>query len=263
MTGIIIAAAIVGGTGIIIGLFLGLSGEKLKVEVDEKEVAIREALPGSNCGGCGYAGCDALAKAIASGEAPPTQCPVSSAEAKKIIAGIMGVEASDSVRLAAFVKCSGNCEVAKDDYEYSGITDCRMAALAPNGGPKSCSYGCLGYGSCVSVCDKNAIKIEKGIAVVDTSICTGCGQCAKICPKKLIEMRPVTGIANVVCSSHDKGKPVMDVCKVGCIGCTLCEKQCEFGAITMVNNLPEIDYTKCTGCGKCAEKCPKKIISIS
>ena len=52
MTGIIIAAAIVGGTGIIIGLFLGLSGEKLKVEVDEKEVAIREALPGSNCGGC-------------------------------------------------------------------------------------------------------------------------------------------------------------------------------------------------------------------
>ena len=53
MTGVIIAAAIVGGTGIIIGLFLGISGEKLKVEVDEKEVAVREALPGNNCGGCG------------------------------------------------------------------------------------------------------------------------------------------------------------------------------------------------------------------
>ena len=52
MTGVIIAAAIVGGTGIIIGLFLGISGEKLKVEVDEKEVAVREALPGNNCGGC-------------------------------------------------------------------------------------------------------------------------------------------------------------------------------------------------------------------
>jgi heterodisulfide reductase subunit A-like polyferredoxin len=113
------------------------------------------------------------------------------------------------------------------------------------------------------VCEHNAIRIENGIAVVDPDLCGGCGQCAKICPKKLIEMRPVTGVANVVCSSHDKGKPVMDVCKVGCIGCTLCEKQCEFGAITMVNNLPEIDYTKCTGCGKCAEKCPKKIISIS
>ena len=56
MTGVIIAAAIVGGTGIIIGLFLGISGEKLKVEVDEKEVAVREALPGNNCGGCGYPG---------------------------------------------------------------------------------------------------------------------------------------------------------------------------------------------------------------
>lgn len=82
MTGVIIAAAIVGGTGIIIGLFLGISGEKLKVEVDEKEVAVREALPGNNCGGCGYPGCDGLAKAIAKGEAPANGCPVCSAEAK-------------------------------------------------------------------------------------------------------------------------------------------------------------------------------------
>ena len=81
MTGVIIAAAIVGGTGIIIGLFLGISGEKLKVEVDEKEVAVREALPGNNCGGCGYPGCDGLAKAIAKGEAPATSSPVCYAEA--------------------------------------------------------------------------------------------------------------------------------------------------------------------------------------
>ena len=89
MTGVIIAAAIVGGTGIIIGLFLGISGEKLKVEVDEKEVAVREALPGNNCGGCGYPGCDGLAKAIAKGEAPANGCPVCSAEAKAKIAEIM------------------------------------------------------------------------------------------------------------------------------------------------------------------------------
>lgn len=98
MTGVIIAAAIVGGTGIIIGLFLGISGEKLKVEVDEKEVAVREALPGNNCGGCGYPGCDGLAKAIAKGEAPANGCPVCSAEAKAKIAEIMGVESIAETR---------------------------------------------------------------------------------------------------------------------------------------------------------------------
>ncbi len=263
MTGIITAAAIVGGTGIIIGLFLGLSGEKLKVKVNEKEAAVREELPGSNCGGCGYAGCDSLAKAIAEGEAPPDRCPVSSAEAKKKIAEIMGVTVGDSVRSAAFVKCSGNCDAAKNDYEYHGIKDCRMAALAPNGGPKACDYGCLGFGSCVSVCDFNAIKIENGVAVIDTALCTGCMKCVKICPKHIIEIKPVNGTAGVICSSHDKGKAVMDVCKNGCIGCTLCEKQCEYGAITMENNLPVFDYSKCTGCGKCVEKCPKKVIKIS
>ena len=134
MTGVIIAAAIVGGTGIIIGLFLGISGEKLKVEVDEKEVAVREALPGNNCGGCGYPGCDGLAKAIAKGEAPANGCPVCSAEAKAKIAEIMGVESIAETRKVAHVKCVGNCDVAKNDYIYSGVKDCSMAALVPNGG---------------------------------------------------------------------------------------------------------------------------------
>lgn len=263
MTGIIIAAAIVGGVGILIGIFLGVSGEKLKVEVDEKEVAIRAELPGNNCGGCGYAGCDGLAAAIAKGEAPVGGCPVGGADAAAKIGAIMGVEASSVTRLAAYVKCSGNCEVTKDDYVYTGVEDCKMAALVPNGGAKSCSYGCLGYGSCVKACDFDAIHVINGVAVVDTELCKACGKCVAACPKKLIELRPVSGVANVACSSHGKGKPVMDACKSGCIGCTLCEKQCESGAITMDNNIPLIDYTKCTGCGKCAEKCPKKVIHIA
>ena len=67
MTAIMIAAAVVGIVGILIGLLLGVASEKFKVEVNEKEVAVREALPGNNCGGCGYPGCDGLAKAIANG----------------------------------------------------------------------------------------------------------------------------------------------------------------------------------------------------
>ena len=106
MTGVIIAAAIVGGTGIIIGLFLGISGEKLKVEVDEKEVAVREALPGNNCGGCGYPGCDGLAKAIAKGEAPANGCPVCSAEAKAKIAEIHSCDSSKNRTLRKRRLCS-------------------------------------------------------------------------------------------------------------------------------------------------------------
>ncbi len=263
MTEIIIAAAIVGGTGILIGLFLGLSGEKLKVEVDEKEIAVREALPGNNCGGCGYAGCDGLAAAIARGEAPADGCPVGGEAVAQQIAEIMGVKLEAGVRKAAFVKCSGNCNVAKSDYTYSGPADCQMASLVTNGGPKSCNYGCLGLGSCAGVCEYDAISIIDGVAVIDSELCKGCAHCVAVCPKKLIEIRPVTGIANVVCSSKDKGKAVMDVCSVGCIGCTLCEKQCGVGAITMADNIPVIDATKCIGCGKCAEKCPKKIIKMS
>ncbi len=261
--GILIAAAIVGGVGILIGFFLGVSGEKLKVETDEREVAVRAELPGNNCGGCGYAGCDGLAAAIVKGEAPVGGCPVGGAEAAARIGAIMGVEADAGVRLAAYVKCSGSCDVAGDDYVYTGVEDCKMAALVPNGGAKSCSYGCLGFGSCVKACDFDAIHVVNGVALVDSGLCKACGKCVAACPKKLIELRPVSGVANVACSSHGKGKPVMDACKSGCIGCTLCEKQCEHGAIVMDNNIPLIDYTKCTGCGKCAEKCPKKIIHIA
>lgn len=263
MTGIIIAAAIVGGTGILIGLFLGIAGQKLKVEVDEKEIAVRAELPGNNCGGCGYAGCDGLAAAIAKGEAPVNQCPVGGTPVADKISAIMGVEAGSSVKKAAFVKCAGDCDKAKQAYKYSGVQDCKMAVLVPGEGPKMCANGCLGFGTCVKECQFDALHIINGIAVVDIDNCVACGKCATACPKHIIEIRPVEKKAFVQCNSHAKGKDVMSSCDTGCIGCTLCVKQCEFGAITMDNNLPVIDYTKCTGCGKCAEKCPKKVISLA
>ena len=36
----------------------------------------------------------------------------------------------------------------------------------------------------------------------------------------------------------------------------MCEKACEYGAVSVKDNLAEIDYTKCTGCGACAKACP-------
>ena len=162
ITGIVIAAVLVGGVGLFIGVFLGLAGKKFAVEVDEKEVAVREQLPGNNCGGCGYPGCDGLAAAIAKGEAPVNACPVGGAPVAAKIAAVMGEEVGETVRTSAFVKCLGDCEKTTSLYEYAGEEDCKMAALMQSGGKKSCGFGCLGYGNCVKVCPFDAIHIING-----------------------------------------------------------------------------------------------------
>lgn len=258
--GIIIAAAIVGLTGLFIGLFLGFSAEKFKVPVNEKEEAVRGLLPGNNCGGCGYPGCDGLAKAIANGEAAVNACPVGGEEVGNKIAEVMGVSAGDSVKMVAFVKCAGTCEKAKTQYEYTGIEDCVMAASAPGGGPKACSYGCTGFGSCVKACPFDAIHVENGIAKVDKDACKACGKCITACPKNLIEFVPYEQKHFVQCSSKDKGKDVKAVCSTGCIGCGICAKNCPVEAVTVENNIAHIDPEKCTNCGICAQKCPVKVI---
>ena len=134
ISAILLAMVVVGGTGLLIAILLGIASEKFKVPVDEKEVAIRAELPGNNCGGCGYAGCDGLAKAIANGEAPVNGCPVGGAAAAEKISAIMGVEAGEFVKKVAFVKCAGTCEKASDKYQYSGVqsderTRCRTKRM--------------------------------------------------------------------------------------------------------------------------------------
>ena len=164
ITGILTAAAVVGIVGIFVGVFLGIAGLLFKVKVDEKEEAVLAALPGNNCGGCGYAGCSGLAAAIAKGEAPVNACPVGGEAVGKKVAEIMGVEAEASEHMVAFVACQGTCERTRRDYEYYGIEDCRMMSFVPGGGPKSCNSGCLGFGSCVKVCPFDAIHVQDGVA---------------------------------------------------------------------------------------------------
>ena len=257
---IIAATVLVAAVGLFIGVFLGVAGKKFAVEVDEKEVAVREALPGNNCGGCGYPGCDGLAAAIAKGEAPVNGCPVGGEPVGKVIAAIMGQEVVETARQVAYVKCAGTCEKTKDNYEYTGVEDCEMMAFIPGGGAKACAFGCLGFGSCVKACPFDAIHVVDGVAVVDKETCKACGKCVAACPKHLIELLPVSAKHIVQCSSKDKGKDVMKACSVGCIACHLCEKNCPADAVHVVDNVAYIDQEKCTKCGLCAEKCPKKII---
>ena len=261
MAAIVIATVTVGIVGILIGVLLGIASEVFKVEVDEKEIQVREALPGNNCGACGYPGCDGLAKAIASGEAKVNQCPVGGQPVAAKIAVIMGVDdVGASEKKVAFVKCKGNCNYTKKLYTYSGLYDCNGAMVVPGAGGKSCEYGCMGYGSCVKACEFDSIHIVDGIAVVDKEKCVACGKCVTACPKKLIDMVPYKAKTLVQCNSQDKGKTVKDKCSVGCIGCTMCVKQCQDDAIHMVGNVALVDYSKCIECGRCAMKCPTKVI---
>lgn len=260
ITSVLIAMAIVGGTGIVIGILLGIAGEKFEVEVDEKEIAVRACLPGNNCGGCGYPGCDGLAAAIAKHKAPVNACPVGGDAVAEAIGDIMGITAGNTVKMTAFVKCAGTCEKAKDNYEYVGVEDCALALNNPGGGPKACTYGCTGYGNCKKVCPFDAIDIVDGVAVVDSEKCKACGKCIAECPRQLIELIPADTVCAVQCNSKDKGVEVKKVCNAGCIGCSLCARNCPSNAITVENNLAHIDQDVCTKCGVCKEKCPVKII---
>ena len=259
-SGILIAAGIVAAVGIFVGLFLGVAGIAFKVETDPKEEEVLAALPGNNCGGCGYPGCSGLASAIAKGEAAVNACPVGGDPVGKKIAAIMGVEAADTVRMTAYVACVGDCEKSKTDYDYKGAQDCRMLEFVPNGGPKSCNSGCLGFGTCAKTCPFDAIHVVNGVALVDKDKCKACGKCIAVCPKKLISLIPYDSKYAVGCSSKDKGPVTMKACTAGCIGCGICVKNCPKQAIELKDNHAVIDQDKCVGCGICAGKCPKKVI---
>lgn len=260
MITVVYAVLILGVLALIFGGGLAIASIVFAVEKDPRIDSVREALPGANCGGCGFAGCDACAKAIAEGKAPVNACPVCDGEAVTQIASIMGVAVKAAERTVAFVKCAGGCDAAKK-FEYVGVTDCVGAMKVSGNGPLHCANGCLGFGSCIKACQFGAIFInEKGVAEVDRDKCKDCGQCMAACPRHLIIEVPYAADIMVKCSNKDKGAKAKQNCSVSCIGCKLCEKNCPNDAIHVVDNVAVIDYTKCTSCGICVTKCPRKVI---
>ena len=260
MSILIIAPICLGLIGLAFGIGLAYASKKFEVEVDPRAEEIESSLPGANCGACGLPGCSGLAKAIASGKAEINACPVGGEELVKKIAAIMGVEAVAGVKKIACVHCTNGQGTVKNKTEYTGITDCRAAALIA-GGFLECRYGCLGLGSCVEACPFEAIKMGPlGVPVIIEERCTSCGKCVDACPKNLIDLIPADKNVVIRCSSLDRGKPVSSVCKTGCIGCTKCVKTCPEKAISMNGFLAVIDYEKCTDCASCVDGCPSNTI---
>lgn len=259
ISNIITAVCVVGGIGLLFGLLLALAAHIFAVKKDERAEKIQEVLPGANCGSCGYAGCSAYAEAVAKGDAPVNGCTVGKAAVAAQIAGIMGVEAGEVKEVVARVMCTGDRASVVYKFEYSGIEDCK-AAMKFGGGAKGCQTGCVGLGRCAKACPFDAIHVIDGVAVVDDTMCQACGKCVRECPKNLIKLVPKNQRHWVVCSNPEMGKFVNQYCKNGCIGCHLCEKECKFDAIHVVDNHAIIDYDKCKNCGLCAKKCPRGVI---
>jgi len=257
---IIYAAA---GTMLVLGLIFGLglaaASKKFAVRTDPRIEHILDALPGVNCGACGYGGCADYAETVVMGGAPINLCIPGGAKAIKDVAEIMGVQAMDVVPTKAIVECQRD-DARPVRFEYAGLRDCRSANLIA-GGFTPCKYACLGLGTCVEKCPFDAIHIgPKGIPVVDEEKCTSCGNCVRACPRNIITIRPDDKTVHILCKSHDKGALARKACNNACIACRRCVKECPFDAIEIVDNLAKIDYDKCKACGKCVAVCPNNCI---
>jgi Na+-translocating ferredoxin:NAD+ oxidoreductase RNF subunit RnfB len=250
------------GFGIALGAILAIASKRFHVEVDPRVEEVLAALPGSNCGACGLAGCEAAAEAVVQGTATVKVCKAGGPDVAVRVGEIMGLNMGEAVPVKAHIHCRGGKSFSPLRAIYEGVSSCRAAQIA-NGGGKACPFGCLGLQDCMEVCPANAIAFdEEGIRHVNVKKCNGCGLCAETCPRGLIEMVPAAASVFVRCKSAYTGKKATNLCKVACTGCRKCEKACKQDAIHVAGGFATIDYDKCTGCGDCALACPTGAIQI-
>lgn len=257
--------ATLSGLGITAAVVLYFVAQKFKVYEDPRIDEVEEALPAANCGGCGFAGCRNFAEAcVKADDFEGLYCPVGGNDLMADVASILGRDAVAQDPQVAVLLCNGKCDNRPKTNIYDGATTCAITSSV-YGGDTGCSFGCLGHGDCVDVCNFDALHMdsETGLPVVTDEKCTACGACVKACPKDLFELRKRNKRDRkiyVSCKNEDKGGAAKKSCSVACIGCSKCFKVCPFEAITMNNNLAYIDGDKCKLCRKCTLECPTHAI---
>ena len=256
MNPIVLAILVVVAIGLVAACILSFASKVFAVPVDERFTLLREALPGANCGGCGFAGCDDYANALVEdGELSCSKCPVGGPDVAKKLAEILGKSADAADKKVAVVMCNGTKDAVQSLMKYNDIKTCK-AAKTLFGGINACPYGCMSLGDCVAACDFDAIHVIDGVATVDKEKCVACGACAEACPNSLIRISPAKNVVIVKCHNTDKGGVARKACANACIGCRKCTTVCKFDAIYVEDNLAFIEPEKCVNCGACAKVCP-------
>jgi len=259
---LLITAVVAGVIALILGLALGVFREIFKVEEDPLIGVIREALPGANCGGCGFPGCDGYAASVAVG-GDISKCTAGGKATADKLAEIMGVGAVNITPMVSVRCCLGGNDIAVKRGMYTGLRTCRGAKLA--GGTKLCSWGCIGFGDCVNVCKFGALSMgSDGLPIVNWGKCTGCKVCVAECPQGILRVIPKDKkVVLALCSNRNPIRAaIRKTCRLGCIKCGICVKQCPEQCIALDNGIPLVDYNKCTACGTCEQKCPTKVMRV-
>jgi H+/Na+-translocating ferredoxin:NAD+ oxidoreductase subunit B len=242
LSGILAAAAILAGLGLFFGLLLALANRYLKVDEDPRIDAVEKLLPGSNCGACGQPGCRGLAERIVAGSEPPSRCTVSAPAGLEQIADYLGVEVGAAEKRVARVHCGGGLGRARQLAAYEGFDSCRAAHLVGGGGLE-CSWGCLGLADCVRSCTFDAMRMNASrLPVVDVDRCTACGDCVEACPRDLIDLMPLAHRLVVQCRAPLAAEAARSLCSAACDACGRCAADAAPGLITMLGNLPVVDY---------------------
>jgi Na+-translocating ferredoxin:NAD+ oxidoreductase subunit B len=124
---------------------------------------INAILPQTQCGKCGYGGCEPYAKAIAAGEADINQCPPGGADGIRKLAALLNRE-------------------FKPLNPQFGVEKPREVAVIDE-------QTCIGCTLCIEACPVDAIiGASKQMHTVISADCTGCELCVPPCPVDCIHM---------------------------------------------------------------------------
>ncbi len=153
---------------LVLGGALALAAGKGRREDDGSSALAQQlehALPGVQCGQCGFAGCQGYARAMAAGDAPCNKCPPGGPDTVSALAEILGIDPP--------------ADEAGDDALFYPRTVAYIHGI-----------DCTGCTKCTRKCPVDAIvgKIKEPHRVL-SYYCTGCGECVKICPAECIELQ--------------------------------------------------------------------------
>jgi len=254
---IMLAASFMAVLGITLAIILAIANRYLYVYEDPRIDSVEELLPHTNCGACGTPGCRSFAEELVEGGKNPGECTVNSLEMNEEIADFLQVDVTVNEKKVARLACSGGTHVAYTRAHYEGLKSCRAAALVSGGG-KGCSWACLGLGDCKTVCEFDAIQLNKySLPIVDEDKCTACGDCLDVCPKDLFSLQPISHRLWVSCNNKDNMTESEAHCEVACNACGRCVMDAPEGLIKIQDYLASIDYMKNALASKIAiERCP-------